>query len=75
MNDAVFYKNYLIRGESFQREKNGVWIPQYTVARKEAEARATAFPSHQYQFNEAFPTEWEADELALRRAREWVDRN
>jgi len=30
------YKDYIIRSESFQREQNGVWIPQYTVTHREA---------------------------------------
>jgi len=73
MKDKIAYKNCLIRGESFQREKNGAWVPQYTLTRQETGSKENAFPS--YQFNEAFPTESEADEYALRRAREWVDSN
>jgi hypothetical protein len=75
MRSSIAYKNCLIQGESFQREKNGTWVPQYTVIRQETGTKGTDFPSHQYQFNEAVPTESEADEYALQRAREWVDRN
>ena len=75
MKDGIAYKNCLIRGESFQREKNGTWIPQYCLVRHETGSKGHNFPSYQYQFEEAFPTESEADEYALRRAREWVDRN
>jgi hypothetical protein len=75
MKDRISYKDCFIRGESFQREKNGAWIPQYTVMVAESRREPAGFPSHQYQLNEAFPTEVDADEYALRRAREWVDRN
>jgi hypothetical protein len=75
MKNGISYKNCLIRGESFQREKNGTWVPQYTLTRQETGSKENAFPSYQYQFNEAFPTESEAEEYALRRAREWIDSN
>jgi hypothetical protein len=35
----------------------------------------TGFPSQHYQLNEAFATEDEADDFALRRAMEWIDQN
>ncbi len=77
MKNSISYKNCHIRGESFQREKNGTWIPQYTLTRPETEStgKGCDFPSQQYQFNEAFPTESEADEYALQKAREWIDSN
>jgi hypothetical protein len=75
VKNSISYKNCSIYTESFQREKNGSWIPQYTVTLPETGRKPTDFPSHQYQFNEAFPTESDADEYALRRAREWVDQN
>ena len=75
MKNSISYKDCLIHGESFQREKNGAWIPQYTLTLPETGRKANNFPSHQYQFNEAFPTETEADEYALQKAREWVDKN
>jgi hypothetical protein len=77
MKNSISYKDCLIRGESFQREKNGAWIPQYTLMRPKTEStgKGCDFPSHQYQYNEAFPNEAEADAYALRRAKEWVDTN
>ncbi len=75
MKNSIAYKNCLIHGESFQRGKNGGWIPQYTLTLPETGRKASNFPSHQYQFNEAFPTETEADEYALQKAREWVDKS
>ena len=74
MKNSISYKDCVIHGESFQREKNGTWIPQYTLTLPETGSKPTDFPSHQYQFNEAFPTESVADEYALRRAKEWVDK-
>jgi hypothetical protein len=74
MNIGVLYKGYLIRCESFQREQKGSWVPQYTVTRQDGSAQAkTDFPSHQYQFNGAYPTQGEANEFAVRRVQRWID--
>ena len=73
MNNDNFYKNYLIRGESFQREEHGVWVPQYTVVRQDAAGESKEFPSHQYQFNHAYGTQSEADEFAVKTAQDWID--
>ena len=75
MKNGISYKNWHIRTESFQREKNGTWVPQYNLVCQEGGAKGTGFPSSQYQFNEALPTESEADEYALQKAREWIDSN
>jgi hypothetical protein len=75
MKSSISYKNCLIRGESFQREKHGEWIPQYTVTRQKTASNENDFPSQQYQLNEAFSTEDEADDFALQRAMEWIDKN
>jgi hypothetical protein len=75
MKNPISYKNCLIEGESFQREKNGTWIPQYNLMRREGGNGGTGNPSHRYQFNESFPTESEADEYALQKAKEWIDKN
>ena len=75
MKSSISYNNCLIRGESFQREKNGKWIPQYTLTRQNTGSERKGFPSQQYQLNEALPTEDEADEFALQKAMEWIDKN
>jgi hypothetical protein len=75
MKSSISYKNCLIRGESFQREKHGKWIPQYTLTRQNTGGNENHFPSQQYQLNEAFSTEDEADDFALQRAMEWIDKN
>jgi hypothetical protein len=35
-------------GESFQREKKGSWVSQYTLTREESAGNGNYFPSHQY---------------------------
>lgn len=75
MRSSISYKNYLIRLESFQREEKGKWIPQYYFARQNIGSKETDFPSQQYQFNEALQSEDEADDFALRKAMEWIDKN
>jgi hypothetical protein len=72
MKMSIAYKNCLIRGESFQREQNGKWIPQYILTRQD---KTRGFPSQQYQLNETFATEDEADDCALQSAVEWIDKN
>lgn len=73
MNTEITYKGYLIRGESFQRETSGTWVPQYTVTRQDEGTTKGDFPSHQYQFNHAYPTQGEADEYAVQNAQRWID--
>ena len=75
MKTNIAYKNCLIRGESFQREKNGKWTPQYILTRQNTERGRKSFPFQQYQLNEAFATEEEADDFALQRAMEWIESN
>jgi hypothetical protein len=77
VKNNVPYKNCVVYTESFQREKNGAWVPQYTLTRPKTEStgKGRDFPSHQYQYNEAFPNQAEADAYALRKAMEWVDVN
>jgi hypothetical protein len=74
MKGAIFYKNCLIHGESFQREKNGNWIPQYNCTRQET-GKGDIFPSQQYQLPEDFSTEDEADDFAVQKAMAWIDSN
>jgi hypothetical protein len=44
-----------------------------TLTRKNQGSNENDFPSQQYQLNEAFTTEDEADDYAL--PREWIDKN
>ena len=75
MKSSIAYQNCLIRGESFQREKNGEWVPQYTLRRQAAKNKMSDFLFHQAQLNEAFPTENAADDFALQEAMKWIDIN
>ena len=77
MKSSISYKGCLIRGESFQREKNGSWIPQYILTRQDTGNKETDFPSHQYQhqLNEIFMTEDEADDFAAQKAMEWITKD
>jgi hypothetical protein len=75
MKSSISYKNYLIRGESFQREKNGQWTPKYNFTRQNIGSKGKNFPSQQNQLKEAFRTEDEADDFALKKAMEWIDSN
>ena len=70
----ISYRNCTIRGESFQRERNGTWIAQYLVTRRNTGSEGTGFPTQHYQLNEVFATEDQANDFALRRAMEWVDK-
>ena len=75
MKSSIFYQNCLIRSESFQREKNGKWIPQYTLRRQDIKNKASDFLSHRAQLDKTFPTESAADDFAFQRAMKWIDKN
>jgi hypothetical protein len=71
VNNNVSYKDYFIGCESFQREKHGSWVPQYTITRQVTESND--FPSHQYQFSHTFDTKNDADCFATQKAQDWID--
>jgi hypothetical protein len=73
VNNTLLYKNYFIGCESFQREKHGSWVPQYTITWQVTESND--FPSHQYQFSHTLPTKNAADRFAVQKAQEWIDKN
>ena len=75
MKTSIAYKNCLIRGESFQREKNGKWISQYNCTRQNNGIKGHDFPSQQFQLSEVFATEDEADDFAMKKAMERIDQN
>jgi hypothetical protein len=43
------------------------------VTRQDAATEKKEYPSHQYQFNQAYGTEREAHEFAVQKARDWID--
>ena len=75
MKSSIAYKNCLIRGESFQREKDGKWIPQYTLKRQENKKMRSDFLSHQARLEKIFTNENAADDFALQEAMKWIDKN
>ncbi|HEU4344457.1 MAG TPA: hypothetical protein VFU31_23120 [Candidatus Binatia bacterium] len=75
MKSSISYQNCLIRGESFQREKNGNWVPKYILRRHDTKNKGNDFLSHQAQLNKIFPTENAADDFALQEAMKWIDKN
>jgi hypothetical protein len=48
---------------------------QYNLTLQNTGSERKGFPSQQYQLNKAFVTEDEADDFALQKAMEWIDRN
>jgi hypothetical protein len=75
MKSSISYKSCLIRGESFQRKKDGKWVPQYTLRRHDTKNQVSDFLSHQAQLDKTFPTESAADDFALQEAMKWIDKN
>jgi hypothetical protein len=75
MKSSISYKSCLIRGESFQRKKDGKWVPQYTLRRQDTKNQVSDFLSHQAQLDKTFPTESAADDFALQEAMKWIDKN
>lgn len=74
MRGSTPYKTWIIFGESFQREKHGPWVSQYRATQASTTTGAYAFPSQQYQLNNIFLSEHEADDFALLKARQWIDK-
>jgi hypothetical protein len=75
MKSSISYKSCLIRGESFQRKKDGKWVPQYTLRRQDTKNQVSDFLSHQAKLDKTFPTESAADDFALQEAMKWIDKN
>ncbi|MGB7949953.1 MAG: hypothetical protein WCH75_19895 [Candidatus Binatia bacterium] len=75
MKSSISYKNCFIRGESFQCEKDGKWIPQYTLKRQESKNMRSDFLSHQAKLKKIFTSENAADDFALQEAMKWIDKN
>jgi hypothetical protein len=69
MKRSISYENCFIRGQSFQREKNGLWIRQCNLPRHETGNKGAGFRSQQYQLNDVFRTEKEADDFVLEQQR------
>ena len=73
MKSSISYKNYLIRGESFQPTRNSDWIPRYVLQRANSADGADASPLSHGRLDKAFASASEADEFAVQDAKSWID--
>ena len=67
------YRNWLICSGSFRLERNGPWIPQYSLTRQEAEKNRSDAGTHHAQLKTTFSSENDADEFGLQDAMRWID--
>jgi hypothetical protein len=75
MKSNITYRNWLIASGSFRLERQGRWIPQYTLTRQGAKNQESDVATHHAQLQTTFWSENEADEFALQDAMHWIDRN
>lgn len=75
MKNSIYYKNCLIRGESFELAQSRGWVPRYTVTCRHARDKGSGVPSHHDRLDQVFWTENEADKFALQDAMRWIDEN
>lgn len=73
MKYAISYKNYLIRGASFQPTKSSGWIPRYVLQRASPSAGADDVPLSHDRLDKAFGSKSEADDFAVQDAKNWID--
>lgn len=73
MKPDIFYKNYRIRGESFQPTQSSGWIPRYVLQRANPSADRDDSPLSHDRLDKAFGSESEADDFAVQDAKNWID--
>ena len=73
MKSDISYKNYFIRGESFQPTLNSDWIPRYVLQRAHPSTGADASRLSHDRLDKAFGSASEADEFAVQDAKSWID--
>ena len=73
MKHEVSYKNYLIRGESFQPTQSSGWIPRYVLQRANFSNGADDSPLSHDRLDKAFGSRSEADDFAVQDAKNWID--
>ena len=71
MEHDISYKNYVIRGESFQPTQSSGWIPRYVLQR--ANPSAGDSPLSHDRLDNAFGSKSEADDFAVQDAKNWID--
>jgi hypothetical protein len=74
MKHDIPYKNYLIRGESFQPTQSSGWIPRYVLQRADPSNGAGDSPMSHDRLDKAFGSESEADDFAVQDAKSWIDK-
>lgn len=73
MKHGDSYKNYLIRGESFQPTQSSGWIPRYVLQRANPSAGGDDSPLSHDRLDKAFGSKSDADEFAVQDAKSWID--
>ena len=71
MKHDISYKNFLIRGESFQPTQSSGWIPRYVL--RGANPSADDSPLSHDRLDKSFGSKSEADDFAVRDAESWID--
>jgi len=75
MKQAISYKNYRIRGESFQPTQSSGWIPRYGLQHANPGGDADPSPLGHDRLDKAFGRETEADAFAVQDAKSWIDKS
>lgn len=75
MKSSTTYRNWLIRSGSFRLERNGPWIPQYSLTPQEPDDKQSDAPIYHVECKTSFQGENDADDFALQEARRWIDLN
>ena len=75
MKGCLWYKNCLIRTESFQLTDSSSWIPRYILTGQGPAENSSDARSHRDRLDKVFCTKSEADEFALQDAVQWIDNN
>jgi len=73
MKSDISYKNYRIRGKSFQPTQSSGWIPRYVLQCANPGAGSGDSPSSHDRLDKAFASAAEADDFAVQDAMKWID--
>jgi hypothetical protein len=73
MKRTLWYKNCLIRAESFQLSESSSWIPRYNLTHEGPAGNSSSDPSHRDRLDKVFWSETEADVFALQDAVQRID--
>ena len=75
MKSSTTYRSWLIRSGSFRVERNGPWIPQYSLTCQGTDGKGNDAKTHRVECTTTFRGENDADEFALQDAIRWIDEN